>query len=306
MSVTVALFAYAAFVVTCAPRILAGSWQQRCPRLALTLWHAAALSALLALALAGLSCLAKTGLVAACLQALTGRDDAAGTVSIGLGIVVPVLLTTRLAIVLARLVRSQRADRTRHLDLLRLLGRPGPGADTTVIPAAIPAAYCVPGAGRIVLTDAAVALLDRSELRAVLAHERAHLAGRHHLVVTWSTCLAQAFPRVPLFRAVRRATADLVELLADDRAVRRESGDTLAGAIAALGLGRDAPAGLAPGLAASGGAVVARVQRLLDPPRPLSALTRVGGAGAAASLVALPTLPIALHVVAAACPHLFG
>lgn len=306
MSTTVALFAYASVVMTCAPRMLAGSWQQRSPRLALTLWHAAALSALLALVLAGLSCIAKPGLVAAGLKALTGRDDAAGMVSVGLGLVVPVLLTTRLAVALANLIRSQRADRTRHLNVLTLLGRPGPDADTTVIPAAIPAAYCVPGTGRIVLTDSALALLSRSELRAVLAHERAHLAGRHHLVVTWSTGLAQAFPGIPLFRAVRRATADLVELLADDRAVRRESGHTLAGAIATLGLGRDGPAGLASSLAAAGGAVVARVQRLLDPPRPLPALIRVGGAGAAVSLVALPALPIALHVVAAACSHLFG
>lgn len=306
MSMTVVLFAYAAVVVTCAPRMLAGSWQQRSPRLALTLWHAAALSALLALVLGGLSCVAESGLVAACLQALTGRDDAAGMVSLGLGLVVPLLLTTRLAVVLAKLIRSQRADRTRHLDVLTLLGRPGPGADTTVISAAIPTAYCVPGAGRIVLTDTAVALLNESELRAVLAHERAHLAGRHHLVVTWSTGLSQAFPGVPLFRAVQRATAELFELLADDRAVRQESGDALAGAIAVLGLGRDARAGLASGLAAAGGAVVARVQRLVDPPRPLPALTRVGGVGAAVSLVALPALPTALHVVAAACPHLLG
>ena len=47
-----------------------------------------------------------------------------------------------------------------------------------------PAVYCVPGRPpTIVLTTGALAVLDTEQLTAVLAHERAHLAGRHHLLL---------------------------------------------------------------------------------------------------------------------------
>jgi Zn-dependent protease with chaperone function len=162
----------------------------------------------------------------------------------------------------------------------------------------------VPGTGRVVLTDTALAMLEPSQLRAVLAHERAHLAGRHHLVVSWAAVAARAFPGVPVFRGMHMASVDLVELLADDRAVRRESRDSLAWAIAQLG------AGPATGLAAGGGRVLARVERLLDPPSRLPVATRAGGAGVAVSVLAIPVLLAGLPPVVAAglaaCPLLFG
>lgn len=300
MTVTLVLFVYAMVVATVAPRLVGGSWQLRSPRLALGVWHATGASVLLALVLAGVSCLATPGLVAACLRALTGRDDAAGLLTVGLGLVVPVLLAARVAAVWLRIIKAERAARARHVEILSLIGRREPGLDAVVIPAERPAAYCVPGIGRIVLTEAAIALLSEPELRAVLAHERAHLAGRHHLLVTWASALTRAFPGVPVFRALHGATRDIVELIADDNAVRRESGDSLAEAIGMLGVGPD----LTLGLAAVGGSVLVRVHRLLDPPRPLPALSRVGGVGAAVSLVALPGLLVALPVVAAACPFM--
>src|SRR2546430_14723723 len=58
------------------------------------------------------------------------------------------------------------------------------------------AAWCLPGAGgQVVLTTAAVHALDEAQLAAVLAHERAHQRGRHHLLVALAGSLAAAFPR---------------------------------------------------------------------------------------------------------------
>jgi hypothetical protein len=306
MTATIVLFGYAAAVAALAPRLLSRAWLLRSPRLALLLWHTSAVSVLLAVVLTGVTCLAMPGLVAACLEALTGRDTAAGALSVGLGLLLPVLLAGRLAVVIARLLRVQRADRARHVEVLDVLGRRDPDLDATVIPAAAPAAYCIPHPSRIVVTEAAIAALDRCELRAVLAHERAHLSGRHHVIVTWATVLANAFAGVPVFRDLKQATTTLVELLADDHAVRRESRDTMADAIAVLGLGRHATAGLPSSLAATGGPALVRLNRLLDPPPPLPAACRVGGVGAAVSLLALPALVIVLPVVAVACPLMFG
>ena len=57
-----------------------------------------------------------------------------------------------------------------------------------------PAVYCLPGRRRIVMTTGALRCLDARQLEAVLAHERAHLSGRHHLVLTFANALKDAFP----------------------------------------------------------------------------------------------------------------
>lgn len=306
MTITVALFGYALALAGLAPRLLAGAWTRRCPRLTLMLWHAVGGSVLLAVLLAGISCVAAPGLLATCLEALIGSDAAAGVLTVVAGLLAPVLLLTRLAFVMATMMRDQWVERRRHLQQLGLIGRHDPMLDATVVSAATAGAYCVPGTKRVVLTEGALALLEPPELRAVLAHERAHLTGRHHLIVTWAAVMARAFPGVPVFRGMRQATTGLVELLADDRAVRCESRPDLAWAIARLG-GAEGPA---VSLAAGGGQVLARVERLLDPPPRLPLATRAGGAGVAVSVLAVPVLLAGLPAVVAAglaaCPFLLG
>src|SRR5207302_4768176 len=84
-----------------------------------------------------------------------------------------------------------------------------------------PAAYCV--AGRhppVILTTGAVAALDPAQLQAVLAHERAHLAGRHHRLLAMARIGRQVLPFVPLMRDADLQVARLVELHADDAATR--------------------------------------------------------------------------------------
>jgi Zn-dependent protease with chaperone function len=304
MTITLLLFGYALVVAGLAPRLLAGAWTRRSPRLTLLLWQAAGGSVLLAVILAGISCVAAPGRLATCLEALVGSDAAAGVLAVVAGLLLPVLLLVRLAFVMTAMTRNQQAKRRRHLQLLSLVGHHDSLLDATIVPAATASAYCVPGTGRVVLTDTALRMLQTVELQAVLAHERAHLAGRHHLVLSWAAVVARAFPGIPVFQGMHEATVDLVELLADDRAVRCESRDSLAWAIAQLG------AGPATSLAAGGGRVLARVERLLDPPPRLPVATRAGGAGVAVSVLAVPVLLAGLPAVVtaglAACPLLFG
>jgi Zn-dependent protease with chaperone function len=120
-------------------------------------------------------------------------------------------------------------------------------------------------AAAIVLTSGALAVLDPRQLTAVLAHERAHLAGRHHLLITLTRGLAAAFPGVPLFTRGPAEVARLTEMCADDTAARLSSRPTLITALLAMGTGAAVPAAA---LAAATCAVTARVQRLLEPAPP--------------------------------------
>lgn len=302
-TIALVLFGYAAVLATASPRLLAAPWLDRSPRLGLALWHSSAASVLLASTLATVACFADDGLVRGWLTAIGGSSGVPGLFAAAMAVLVPAVLIGRVALTVGRVLVRHRAHRDRHLKLVCLLGRHDHELGATIIPADVPAAYCVPGARQIVLTKGAMALLDEAELRAVLAHERAHLAGRHHVLVAWADALRRAFPPVPLFGALPKTTAHLVELLADDQTVRRESGANLASAIAMLGCAGSPAAGLA----ATGGSILTRVERLLTPPAPLPVATRVGGAGAAVSLLALPLVPVlVLAAGLVACPHFLG
>lgn len=148
-----------------------------------------------------------------------------------------------------------------------------------------PAAYCLPGAApRLVLTSGALALFDDEELAAVLAHERAHLAERHDLVVLPFAAWSAALPWLPTVAASRSAVGGLVEMVADDRACLHCDRAVLACALARFGTA-GVPAGA---LGAGSGEVLARVHRLLDPP-PRAPRARYASYSLAATLIALPT-----------------
>jgi hypothetical protein len=79
-------------------------------------------------------------------------------------------------------------------------------------------AYALPGwPGRIVVSGRLLEALDEPGRAALLAHERAHLAGRHHLFTTVAHLAAAANPvLLPLARAVDYT----VERWADEHAAR--------------------------------------------------------------------------------------
>ena len=92
--------------------------------------------------------------------------------------------------------------------------------DGTVVVQRGPAveAYALPGwPGRIVVSGRLLAALDEPGRAALFAHERAHLAGRHHLFTTVAHLAAAANPvLLPLARAVDYT----VERWADEHAAR--------------------------------------------------------------------------------------
>lgn len=125
------------------------------------------------------------------------------------------------------------------------------------------AAYCVAGRpSAIVVTSGAVSSLAATELDAVLAHERAHLRGRHPQLLMLLNALRDALPWVPLARRATDAVARLVEMCADDAAARSHGSATLLRGLVALAAAPRAPGGA---LAAGDTAIVARAWRLADP-----------------------------------------
>lgn len=98
-------------------------------------------------------------------------------------------------------------------------------------------AYCLPGLRpRMVVTSAALTNLSPAALAAVVAHESAHLAQRHDLVVLPFVAWQSALPFLPGARTARAAVALLVEALADDAARSRIGAEPLGEALAAVAM----------------------------------------------------------------------
>ncbi|WP_228981182.1 M56 family metallopeptidase [Streptomyces sp. DH12] len=142
---------------------------------------------------------------------------------------------------------------------------PLPPRSVAVLPDAVPYAYALPGGprGRVVVTTGMLDRLNASERRALFAHERAHLAGRHHrfLLVVQLAARANPFLR-PLRTAVtytaeRWADEDAAEEVGNRRLVARAIGK------AAL-VTRGAPVATLAGFAEAG-PVPRRVAALLAP-----------------------------------------
>lgn len=181
-----------------------------------------------------------------------------------------------------------------------LAGLPG-GGGLAVLPDDVPYAYALPGSpGRVMVSTAMLAALDPAERRALLAHERAHLEGRHHRLLL-ATRLAGCVN--PLLRPLRAALVYSTERWADEEAAR-VTGDRR---LTARAVGKAAlisgpgPAAAAVAGFAAAGPVPRRVAALLGPVPPdrgwPPALTP---AGAAAFVAAAGTTVSALSALNAA------
>lgn len=156
--------------------------------------------------------------------------------------------------------RHGRVRRRAHRALAGLRG-----TETAVLPDGVPYAYALPGGrrDRVVVSTALLERLEPGERRALFAHERAHLAARHHRFLLAVQLAARANP---FLRPLRTAVAYTAERWADEEAARKVgSRRTVARAIgkAALVSGGTPVATLA-GLAAAG-PVPRRVAALLGP-----------------------------------------
>ncbi|AFM20332.1 antirepressor regulating drug resistance protein (plasmid) [Mycolicibacterium chubuense NBB4] len=204
-------------------------------------------------------------------------------------------LGARAALALRRMRRGTH-DHGRAVRIATGNTPPGPGG-TFVLDSDRRGVYCL--AGRpyiIVITRAALDALNDAQLAAVLAHERAHLRGRHHQVLALTGALSKLFPRVRLFTQGAGDVARLLEMCADDVAARRHSPDTVVDALLALSLPTPAiaPATPAAALGAAGLAVAQRVERLLFRPNGITA--RIGLMAATVAALLGPVLAISLMI----------
>ncbi|MGK4584053.1 M56 family metallopeptidase [Kitasatospora sp. HPMI-4] len=263
------LTGYCAVVGWVAPPALSRArWTHRSPRAALALWRALMLTFVVSLAMAVYHATRSGqhlhGLLGA-IDIWLGREDTppAERGAEGPGLLLPIGVTAAwpLGWFGAALLRSRR-HRRRHLSLLDLAARPEPGLRAVILEHETPAAYCLPGRHpRVVLTTGTLDALTPEQLHAVLEHERAHLRGRHHLSLALAEGFARAFPGVPLARAARAHTADLLEMVADDHALRSCTPKELAAAICGVAAGGVPQTALAAG----GPTVLLRLKRLLRP-----------------------------------------
>jgi hypothetical protein len=254
-----------------APRLLPTSAASaHAPRLGVLAWLAATVSAAASWAVAGVV-LAFPVLLAAPGRFLDACLVGLGEVLVGpvdpvprtAGLVVVGAVLARLGwVVTATLVRGRR-QRQRHAEMLRIVGRPLPYPHAVLVEDATPTVYCLPGRTRqIVVSRGALRALDPAGLQAVLAHERAHLAGRHHLLAGALSGLARAFPGVPLAMRAPAEVGRMLEMCADDAAVRGHGPVAVMGAMASLMHASPAPAGT---LGATGTGAAERVARLAEP-----------------------------------------
>jgi hypothetical protein len=194
-----------------------------------------------------------------------------------------------LAVVLASCCRAawrhHRVRRRAARALSALPSRP-----VAVLPDPAPYAYALPGRrrerDRVVVTTGMLAGLSSSERRALFAHERAHLVGRHDRFLLAVQLAARANP---FLRPLRTAVTYTAERWADEEAAGAVgSRRVVARAIGKAGLvTRGAPVATLAGLAGAG-PVPRRVAALLGPAPaarvwpPLSTTVGLAAWGAAA------------------------
>ena len=304
------LLAYAFVMASAGARWLPRlSWPLRAPRTGIVAWQAAAISMATSAAAAGLilavPCIRVStdpAALRACLSLILDQYKTLPGAAMGIiGATLALGVLGRLTWCTVAAMKGAQHRRASHDDALTLIARPALIPEVSLIDDDRPAVYCVPGRRhRIVLTTGALRCLDSRQLDAVLAHERAHLSERHHLVLTSAAALTRAFPAVRFFVVAALQVSDLVEAAADDAAVRREHRLTLAGALLAV-----AAAGTPAGALGAGGTSAAqRIQRLIDPPQPASrtrrAITSAASITASALVFALPVLTL---VIMTRCPQ---
>lgn len=277
------------------PILLTARWTWRAPRVSILVWQAVGLagvmSAIGAVLSAGLS--PYDGRILPSLVGL-GRDFADGRLPASvhpwhvLLVAGGLLLTIYLAATMLWCAINVLSARRRHRSLLALVARRDPGTpDALVLDHAAAAAYCLPGwHATLVVSAGTLQMLDRDQLAAVLAHERAHGRERHDLVLLPFTALQRAFPRSRLIHEVVATVSLLVEMCADDQAKRQCSTHPLVTALWQFGKSVDmaAPAGA---LGFTGDPIAIRVNRLIHPAQ-IHVTLRAGLLAASALVIATP------------------
>ena len=297
MTIGAVLLAYAASAGTLGSRVLGrASWMSRAPLLAIAAYLTAAWSVVAALGLAGLTLAVHatalggglSHLIGACVLRLRAMYASPGGASVAaLGLTLTGAVLARAVVTATAYLRAVRREALRHAETARLVGRPEPGLGATLVDYPQPAAYCV--AGRhptVIVTTGALRALDPEQLDAVLAHERAHLAGHHHQLLAMARIARRVLPFLPLTREADTQVARLIEQHADDAATCTRDPGPLAAALVVLA----SSASPAPALAAAATDTVQRIRRLLTPAEPVGQIRRLLLRATVAAIAVTPVL----------------
>jgi len=277
------------------PAMLArASWPIRAPRAAIVLWQSIALAAVLSAFSAGIAIASRLfvpGPDGRPTATITSEIDALGWplwVAYVIVFAVTLVIGGRLTFAVLQVAIATRRRRAHHRMVVDLVGK-SQGNHLRILDVAQPLAYCLPGVrSRVVVSEGALNALGDNEMAAILTHERAHLRARHDLVLEMFTAVHAAFPRFVRSGNALDAVRLLIEMLADDAAVRAAGPTPLARALVACASGRT-PSGA---LAAGGPTTVLRLRRLGG--RPNSRAVAATAYLAAAAVLAVPTLALAV------------
>lgn len=241
------------------PALMArGTWMRRTPFAAILLWQAVAIAAVLAAVGAGLATVTRWS---------HGEPDNLAPFLVAVfALALTVVVVGRLLVSGHRTGVQLRATRRRHREQLDLVSTRSGSGRVLVVDHDVPVAYCLPSMAqpRVVLSVGAMERLAPAELDAVFAHEKAHLSGRHDLVLELFTVVHRAFPRWVSSDAALREVKLLVEVLADRAALKVGTPRDLGRALLAMAEGRAPLGALGAAHAAARGDLVTRVELLGD------------------------------------------
>ncbi|KAA0919217.1 M56 family metallopeptidase [Dietzia sp. ANT_WB102] len=235
------------------PRVLraAAPLLMRVPRLAVGLLLAGTLAWVLSMLAVGPvlawvltgPVLLPSGAAQVCEKCLAAANPFGGR-TVDAGVPAALLLAAPIAVTVLSLGSLGGQVRRRHRGTLRSARqfrerarrRSVAGYDVLLVEDRHPFALSLPRRhGGIVVSTGAVALLGTDELRAVLAHEDAHLRQRHHLLTALVDGLTTRLRWVPLLGAAADAFGHYLEIAADADARRVSGTPALASALLVLG-----------------------------------------------------------------------
>jgi len=277
------------------PALLArATWTMRAPRASIVLWQAIALAAVLSAFSAGIAIASRLfvpGTDGRPTATITSEIEVLGWplwIAYVLVFALTLLIGARLVVSVVQVAIATRRRRAHHRMVVDLVGK-SQKSGLRVLDVAQPLAYCLPGVrSRVVVSEGTLTTLQDKEIAAILSHERAHLRARHDLVLEMFTAVHAAFPRFVRSANALDAVRLLIELLADDAAVRAAGPTPLARALVACASGQT-PAGA---LAAGGPTTVLRVRRLCG--RGNSISLAITAYLAAAAVLVVPTVALAV------------
>jgi Zn-dependent protease with chaperone function len=277
------------------PAMLArATWPSRAPRASIVLWQSIALAAVLSAFSAGIA-------IASRLFAPGPDGRPTATIASEIDVLgwplwvtymgvfaLTLVIGGRLAVAVVQVAIATRRRRAHHRMVVDLVGK-SHKSGLRVLDVDEPLAYCLPGVrSRVVVSEGTLTSLADNEIAAILSHERAHLRARHDLVLEMFTAVNAAFPRFVRSASALDAVRLLIEMLADDAAVRAAGPTPLARALVTCATSRT-PVGA---LAAGGPTTVVRVRRLGGAGNSL--VLAAGAYATAAAVLVVPTVAVVL------------